>query len=276
MVLPSKGIRYGNVEVKTARLTAYMKDTFANQLVQSLQQWRDSGIQAVFFRITLEVAPFAFALRNVFHREEDCFLAPILAIHGFKYHEVKPEQLTMTRWLPNSPSGLETHACNWQAVSAIVVDRNGRILLVEEDRRKQDGWTLPGGHVLACESIFESAKRKVNDETGIRAEALEARAIIALTHKVATRNSNVGTNFYYCLMCVDDENGGEQAELPQAPEGFSTRWFTRDELKDARHNIRDQRLHIYSHHHKVLMEYDRWLISDRAAEEMFFFDSIHD
>ncbi|EYB92291.1 hypothetical protein Y032_0195g1463 [Ancylostoma ceylanicum] len=37
---------------------------------------------------------------------KDSYLVPVLAENGFEYHDVKAKQVTMTRWLPDTPSGL--------------------------------------------------------------------------------------------------------------------------------------------------------------------------
>ncbi|EPB76167.1 hydrolase, NUDIX family [Ancylostoma ceylanicum] len=193
MVLPCTRNDYGDVEVRTERLSKTLKTKgFFAELQKSLDQWSAEGVKGILFRIALK----------------DASLVPILAAHGFHYHEVNAGQVTMAR-----------HARNWLTVSAIVVDRNGRILLTNERERKLK-WTFPGGHVHNGEPLFETAKRKVADETGVSAEP---QAIIALTHKVETRNSNVGTLIFYCLMRVDCDTREEQAELVPAPDGFSAR-----------------------------------------------------
>ncbi|EYB92289.1 hypothetical protein Y032_0195g1462 [Ancylostoma ceylanicum] len=168
------------------------------------------------------------------------------------------------------------NACNFHSVSAIVVDKKGRILMVKEQKRIHFGWTFPGGHAKDCEPIFETAKRKVAEETGVNAEP---QAIIALQHKVAKHYSHVGTMFFHCLMRVNYDSGDEQAELAVAPQGFSTWWFTREELREMEP---DQ---FHHHHRKIFMAYDSWLNSGRSTEtfstledgsiisHMFFFSS---
>ncbi|EPB76169.1 hypothetical protein ANCCEY_04765 [Ancylostoma ceylanicum] len=91
MVLPCTKNTYGDVVVWTDRLSRTLVTTnFVAELVESLQKWRASGVGGVLFRIDLQ----------------DASLVPILAAHGFQYHEVKPRQVTMARWLLDTPSGL--------------------------------------------------------------------------------------------------------------------------------------------------------------------------
>src|SRR5579859_6567815 len=62
------------------------------------------------------------------------------------------------------------------AVGAVVVDREGRVLLVQRGRPPGVGtWTLPGGRVEAGESLEEAVVREVREEA-----SLEARVCCAL------------------------------------------------------------------------------------------------
>ena len=62
------------------------------------------------------------------------------------------------------------------AVGAVVIDRAGRVLLVQRARPPAMGtWTLPGGHVEPGESFESAVVREVREETG-----LEARLVCSL------------------------------------------------------------------------------------------------
>jgi 8-oxo-dGTP pyrophosphatase MutT (NUDIX family) len=56
------------------------------------------------------------------------------------------------------------------AVAAVVLDENGKLLLVKSPRR---GWEIPGGQVELAESIRDAAVREVREESGIVVELLE-------------------------------------------------------------------------------------------------------
>ncbi|EYB92290.1 hypothetical protein Y032_0195g1463 [Ancylostoma ceylanicum] len=91
MVLPTRKNPYGDVEVWTEHLPETLKRAeFIPQLLKSLQHWKAKGVEGVFFRVDLK----------------DSYLVPVLAENGFEYHDVKAKQVTMTRWLPDTPSGL--------------------------------------------------------------------------------------------------------------------------------------------------------------------------
>ncbi|EYC11539.1 hypothetical protein Y032_0050g1964 [Ancylostoma ceylanicum] len=91
MVLPCTRNDYGDVEVRTERLSKTLKTKgFFAELQKSLDQWSAEGVKGILFRIALK----------------DASLVPILAAHGFHYHEVNAGQVTMARWLLGTPSGL--------------------------------------------------------------------------------------------------------------------------------------------------------------------------
>ncbi|MFM7553305.1 MAG: NUDIX hydrolase, partial [Actinomycetota bacterium] len=50
----------------------------------------------------------------------------------------------------------------------VLVERDGRILLVRHAKRKQMAfWCLPGGNADPGESIAEAARRELVEETGV-------------------------------------------------------------------------------------------------------------
>jgi ADP-ribose pyrophosphatase YjhB (NUDIX family) len=56
------------------------------------------------------------------------------------------------------------------AVTAVVVDPQGRVLLIH--RVDNDRWALPGGQVEVGERVAETVVREVQEETGIEVEVL--------------------------------------------------------------------------------------------------------
>ncbi|KHJ81782.1 hydrolase, NUDIX family, partial [Oesophagostomum dentatum] len=113
----------------------------------------------------------------------------------------------------------------------------------------QYGWKFPAGKAANGEAIFDTAKRKVFEETGVTAQP---DAIISLRHKVSKFNTDIGTYFFICLMHIDEE---EEVKLASCviPEFFEAWWFTREELR-----MLDTK-HFFYHHREVFVAYDDWL-----------------
>jgi 8-oxo-dGTP diphosphatase len=105
-------------------------------------------------------------------------------------------------------------------VGAVVVDREGRVLLVRRAHPPSAGaWTLPGGRVEPGESTEAAIVREVREET-----ALETHVLCSIGSVRITRE---GLSFHiheYLVVPVDDRParaGDDAAEV---------RWASRSEL----------------------------------------------
>ncbi|CAJ0594538.1 unnamed protein product [Cylicocyclus nassatus] len=234
MLLPAKTTVDGSMLVQTRKLPKDLKTMqFEEMLFDSLEAWKRLDVEIV--RITVEL--------------EDSFLIPILAKYGFKFSSLTAENVTMSKWLPlYAQSPLASLGCNYHSVACMVLDNLGRILMVKEQKRISLGWKFPGGKASGCEGIFETARRKVLEETGVRAIP---DAIISLRHKAALPYSNIGTFFFGCLMHSKD--GHEERDPPFYPEGYLVSWFTRRELRGLGEED------FFHHHRDLFLEYDKWL-----------------
>jgi ADP-ribose pyrophosphatase YjhB (NUDIX family) len=66
-------------------------------------------------------------------------------------------------------------------VGAVLVDRAGRVLLVQRGRAPSIGsWTLPGGRVEQGESPEQAVLRELHEETGVRARVVCALGVVSV------------------------------------------------------------------------------------------------
>ncbi|CAJ0594544.1 unnamed protein product [Cylicocyclus nassatus] len=239
-LLPAKTKVNGDLIVQTSTLARELKTThFAEMLSDSLETWKELDVEVVHIRIELQ----------------DSFLVPLLAERGFKFSFVTTDEVTMSKWLPNSVSPLVPLGCNYHSVACLVVDELGRILMIKELKRISMGWKFPGGKAENREKIFQTAKRKVLEETGVHAIP---EAIISLSHKAALHYSNTGTFFFCCLMHSKD---GEEQNEPEHPHEYVVSWFTREELRSL------DKEEFFDHHRDIFVEYDKWM--DSNADKPF-------
>ncbi|WP_416220248.1 NUDIX hydrolase [Frankia sp. Cas4] len=84
------------------------------------------------------------------------------------------------------------------AVSAIVADDKGRILLIRRTDNKY--WAIPGGGVEPGESVSEATAREVEEETGIDCEVTDVVGIYSNpNHVAAYDDGEVRQQFSICF-----------------------------------------------------------------------------
>jgi 8-oxo-dGTP diphosphatase len=106
------------------------------------------------------------------------------------------------------------------AVGAIVIDRDGRILLIRRARAPSLGtWTLPGGRVQMGESLAEAVVREVREETGLDTRVVDCLGAVTIAREGTAYEIHehlvvpVGSN----VPCAGDD-------------AADVRWVVRDEL----------------------------------------------
>lgn len=131
--------------------------------------------------------------------------------------------------MPSKANNQETARWTPHATVATVVERNGKFLLVEENRLINNKGDLgivynqPAGHVDAGESIFTAAIRETLEET---------RWHVKLKHLIGiyifTAPSNGVTYHRYCFAA---EAISHQAENSLDDGILAAKWFSWDEIK---------------------------------------------
>lgn len=126
------------------------------------------------------------------------------------------------------------------AASAIVTDGEGRILL----HRRSDNllWSLPGGTMELGESIKETVKREVLEETGLLVEPISVVGIYTNPcHLIAYDDGEVRQEFSICFACKTI--GGT---LKASEESLDIRYFAKAELETLPiHQTNRQRIQDY-------------------------------
>lgn len=108
------------------------------------------------------------------------------------------------------------------AAGAVVVDDDGRVLLVQRGHEPERGrWTVPGGRLEEGESAAEAAVREVREETGLEVEVHEE--LWSLVKPVDDEREYEIRDFRASVV------GGELRPGDDAPDA---RWFAPEELTE--------------------------------------------
>ncbi len=123
-----------------------------------------------------------------------------------------------------------THARFTVTAAAIVVDTQGRVLLLKHRFRPGTGWGIPGGFIEAEEQPDEAVRRELREEVG-----LELAGVELVTTRAFTKPRQIEIVF----RCHPKGDA-----LPQSIEIRKASWFSIDSLPeglplDQRKLIRD-------------------------------------
>lgn len=106
---------------------------------------------------------------------------------------------------------------------AAVIERDGRLLVVEHRKREQRYWVLPGGRLESGETLVNALKRELKEELGL---AAEVGPLLAVYETLAPERHSVNLAFRAEI--------GSAAPRIDASDKVLTgwRWMELDQLRD--------------------------------------------
>jgi 8-oxo-dGTP diphosphatase len=114
----------------------------------------------------------------------------------------------------------DTYPRHIVAVSGIVTDPRGRVLLVKGDRR---GWEPPGGQVELGEDLIEALEREIREESGVEVEAVRLVGVYSNLGR-PERGLAGQVNFaFYCEWSGEEPCAGDECT--------EAGWFEVDEAR---------------------------------------------
>jgi len=132
--------------------------------------------------------------------------------------------------LSSTPKEHGTEQFKPNTTVAAIIHHQGRFLFVEEFDNNQRVYNQPAGHLEADESLITAVKREVLEETGLLL-APDYLCGIYYFHRPELQ-------LYFLRFCFVIELESCLIGQPQDDEIIDTHWFSLDEIKEKRQQLR--------------------------------------
>jgi 8-oxo-dGTP pyrophosphatase MutT (NUDIX family) len=107
----------------------------------------------------------------------------------------------------------------WDTICGVVIEKDGKILLVQEGKQSAKGlWNIPGGHLDPHEDIFDAARREASEEAGVKIKLDNFLGVYYIPRETFT---------VIRLIFIGHIISGEPK--PQEGEILAVKWVTPDE-----------------------------------------------
>ncbi|MGY3717369.1 NUDIX domain-containing protein [Sutcliffiella cohnii] len=130
------------------------------------------------------------------------------------------------------------------SVRAIIQDEEGKVLFIE--RKGQNRWGMPAGSMELDESIYETLKREVKEETGIDVVSATLMAIYTGPYKSMKNEFGDEYQMFEFVFLVDEWKG---KILERSDESQSIGFFSLDNIPPCSSKFWE------SHHKEVLNDF---------------------
>lgn len=160
---------------------------------------------------------------------EHSYIIKYFAAEKFLFHHTENEtELIMQRWLLSTPNNLPKYASHYLGVGALIVNSQGKILLVKEKhtlKPLQNMWKIPTGLSEKGETIQQAVIREVKEETGLDI-SFEGILCCREMHPYLFNTSDI---FFICLCKCED---GQNIDILKGNELKECKWFDVQGIKD--------------------------------------------
>lgn len=122
---------------------------------------------------------------------------------------------------------MESEKRPWVGIGVMIMNDEGKILLAQRKQSHGTGeYCFPGGHQRFGETIFESAKREIKEETSLDINAFE---IISLADEMRYIESD---GKHYVNIGVKGKYTGGEPKNMEPEKNTDWQWFSLDNLPE--------------------------------------------
>ncbi len=113
-------------------------------------------------------------------------------------------------------------------VVGVIIEKEGKILLVQEAEKDRGQWNQPAGWLDKYESPIEAAKREGEEETGLALQITDFLGVYSFVKDKQTTDDGIERHAIKLIFVAKIVEG----KTPQLPgEIMSTQWFTTEEIE---------------------------------------------
>ena len=186
-------------------------DDFEAALAAALDRWRRDGVRGVWLEVPAALVKYL----------------PAALERGFTLRGGDATHVLCCAWLPGGDSPLPPGPTHQVGVGAVVSNRAGQLLLVQEAVGPAQGrWKLPTGLCEANEDVGQAAAREVREETGL---AVSPKEVLAVRHSHGFHRGV--SDVFFCVRCEVIDEGA--VLTPQAGEIARVEWRPVSDAHDA-------------------------------------------
>lgn len=110
-------------------------------------------------------------------------------------------------------------------IGVMIQNKNGEVLLgLRQGSHGEGEWCFPGGHLEFGETVFETAKREVKEETGLDADNFELVSVADEMRYIKTDSK------HYLNIGVKAEYEGGDPKVMEPNKCKEWKWFSLDSL----------------------------------------------
>jgi 8-oxo-dGTP pyrophosphatase MutT (NUDIX family) len=206
-------------------LDYFKKLEFINDKIKNLDnEFTKNGLKAIWLNIPIS----------------ESHLIPCFVKESYVFHHTENlNELIMYKWLLSTPCNLPNYATHYLGVGALIVNDEGKILLVKEKntlKQLKDLWKIPTGLSEQGEKIQDAVVREVKEETGLEV-LFEGILCCREAYPYIFNSSDI---FFVCLCRC---KGDQKIDIEKGEELLAYKWFNLEEIEQI---IKEKKFSIFS------------------------------